>query len=167
MPNITVTNISSSTIFLSDLYATLHAGQSVTAYRPQSSLSAMTGLIAAKSAGQVSVVIANTADEESVGLEHLVAPDSLTLDPTKPFSILSNTTGGQANFTLPDGKDGLVKEVFVFFDTTNPIFLQITTGVLNNDGIDMNGPTAYAKMIWNTALGGWVTILMSGGATFD
>lgn len=68
MATITVTNISSGEVYLSDLYTKLAASASVSTDRAVSDLSKMKGLQSLVAAGSCTVSIAYTADEKNSGM---------------------------------------------------------------------------------------------------
>ena len=65
---LTITNLGSEQIFLSDLYTTIAAGGSVTTSRSESDLSRMASVQSAIAAGLVTVTVTPTANEEASGM---------------------------------------------------------------------------------------------------
>jgi hypothetical protein len=68
MATLVVTNLTTSPVYVADLYATIAASGSLTTTRPASALSAMTSLQSLIAAGTVSASVTFTATEQSSGL---------------------------------------------------------------------------------------------------
>jgi hypothetical protein len=98
-----------------------------------------------------------------------VPPPTITLSITKQVSILVNNSGAQYNgFHLPDGTDGMIKEVVNGLNgfTTNPgsaggftpsaPLTFTSTNSLANDVMDLTAAGKAVRLVWLTAAGGWV-----------
>jgi hypothetical protein len=101
-----------------------------------------------------------------VGVEFLVATDpavNIVLSLDVQVSVLDNNTGvGYSHFILPDGSEGLVKEI-VYGNNTNSggkpgIAVRSTNSAVGgNDNIDMVAGNSI-RLVWKTSLGGWVAV---------
>jgi hypothetical protein len=79
-------------------------------------------------------------------------------------SILVNTTGAAAYWNLPDGTDGVVKEIVSGGNLGSALISNAFIGITStnnaygtNDLIDLN-PSNSVRLVWSTAGGGWVAI---------
>ena len=86
-----VTNISSSPVYIRDLYVEIPVGGSVTTERSGSDLSGMEGLIDALDAGTVSVAITPTAAEVASGF--LTPPQAVEARDMAPVAAASVASG--------------------------------------------------------------------------
>lgn len=86
-----VTNISSSPVYIRDLYTEIAAGESVTTERSGSDLSGMTGLIEALDAGTVSVSVTPSAAEIASGF--LTPPSAIQAQDMAPVAAADIAAG--------------------------------------------------------------------------
>lgn len=68
MATITVTNLTTSDVYVADLYCTVPASKAISTSRAMTDMSRMAGLMSLIAAGTVSISLAMTADEKASGL---------------------------------------------------------------------------------------------------
>jgi len=148
MPNVTITNVSASPVYLTDVYATIPVAGSITTYRSYGQLSAMVSLQALEAAGTVTVGISELADEVAnpldLGTASIVYGDGLhgtaVFDGVATFSF-ANLVG--STYTL-------TKDTFLANGTVNTTatiktagFRLFCQGLLTNNGtISADGNSA-------------------------
>ncbi len=80
-------------------------------------------------------------------------------------SVLVNTTGAAAFWHLPDGTDGVIKEIVSGGNYGSALVSNAFIGVTStnnaygtNDLIDLNSSGNSVRLVWSTAGGGWVAV---------
>lgn len=129
MATITVTNVSSRSIYIRDLYSELEPGESIETSRSPADLSGMAGLMQAIADGNASLSVAYTAEELSSGL--VLATGSVEADDMAPVvagALLSPVVTLRKAFAAGGG--GSPDDVTVYSVNTLPFKMRVVDAVL-------------------------------------
>jgi hypothetical protein len=87
-------------------------------------------------------------------------------------SILVNATGAAAFWHLPDGTDGMIKEIVSGGNLGSALISNAFIGVTStnnaygtSDILDLNGSGYSVRLVWSTAGGGWVAVSTCSNAS--
>lgn len=112
MASLVITNLTSSPVYLRDLYTTVAASGSVTTTRSASDLANMSGLQELVADGVVSVAYTRSADEVASGLDAPPVIDGVDLAAVAAAAVVSSSAVLRFSFTA--GVAGTADDVTVF-----------------------------------------------------
>ena len=143
-----VTNISSSPVYIRDLYTEIAVGGSVTTTRSGSDLSGMDGLIEALDAGTVSVSITPTAAEIASGF--LTPPQAVQAVDMAPVAATEVAAGLVVlRVPLPAGAGGAPDDVVAYVANALPYKFR----VLDAWAMIATGVALMSLNVWTRAAG--------------
>lgn len=159
MANVTITNVTSSPIFISDIYDTIAANSSITVSRAASDLPRMASLQHAMAQNQVTITVAYTADELASGLQQ--APQSVSASDMLPVAAATPLGGCELiRVAFAAGAGGAADDVTVYAVNTLPYKFR----VVNAWSVVLTAVASSTLQVWTRAAGAGTKLAQTASA---